>query len=109
MAVVPVAHEMFVLHGRVPFRFGARQMAPRGLSRQQKGWAKGIRLTYRDRMDRLPPLAAVRAFEAAGRHENFSRAAEELGMTQAAVSYQIRQLEDRSAGRCSCASTGGCA
>lgn len=46
-------------------------------------------------MDRLPPLSAIRAFEAAGRHENFSRAAEELGMTQAAISYQIRQLEDR--------------
>ncbi|OGS49485.1 MAG: LysR family transcriptional regulator [Erythrobacter sp. RIFCSPHIGHO2_12_FULL_63_10] len=46
-------------------------------------------------MSRLPPLAAVRAFEAAGRHENFSRAAEELGLTQAAISYQIRQLEDR--------------
>lgn len=46
-------------------------------------------------MRRLPPLPAVRAFEAAGRHENFSRAAEELGMTQAAISYQIRQLEMR--------------
>ena len=46
-------------------------------------------------MDRLPPLSAVRVFEAAGRLENFSRAAEELGMTQAAVSYQVRQLEDR--------------
>lgn len=46
-------------------------------------------------MNRLPPLTAVRAFEAAGRHENFSRAAEELGLTQAAISYQIRQLEDR--------------
>ena len=46
-------------------------------------------------MRRLPPLSAVRAFEAAGRLENFSRAAEELGMTQAAVSYQIRQLETR--------------
>jgi len=46
-------------------------------------------------MIRLPPLSAIRAFEAAGRHENFSRAAEELGMTQAAISYQIRQLEDR--------------
>jgi LysR family glycine cleavage system transcriptional activator len=46
-------------------------------------------------VDPLPPLAAVRAFEAAGRLENFSRAAEELGMTQAAISYQIRQLEDR--------------
>ena len=46
-------------------------------------------------MSRLPPLAAIRAFEAAGRLENFSRAGEELGMTQAAISYQIRQLEDR--------------
>ena len=46
-------------------------------------------------MERLPPLSAIRAFEAAGRHENFSRAAEELGLTQAAVSYQIKQLEDR--------------
>ena len=41
-------------------------------------------------MDRLPPLSAIRAFEAAGRHENFSRAAEELGLTQAAISYQVR-------------------
>ncbi|SBV31269.1 Transcriptional regulator, LysR family [uncultured Sphingopyxis sp.] len=46
-------------------------------------------------MSRLPPLAAIRTFEAAGRLQNFSRAAEELGLTQAAVSYQVRQLEDR--------------
>ncbi|WP_408590534.1 LysR substrate-binding domain-containing protein [Novosphingobium sp.] len=46
-------------------------------------------------MPSLPPLSAVRVFEAAARLENFSRAAEELGMTQAAVSYQVRQLEDR--------------
>ena len=46
-------------------------------------------------MPKLPPLAAIRTFEAAGRLQNFSRAAEELGLTQAAVSYQIRQLEDR--------------
>src|SRR3569833_3413194 len=46
-------------------------------------------------MRRLPPLAAVRVFEAAARHENFSLAAAELGMTQAAVSYQIRLLEER--------------
>jgi LysR family glycine cleavage system transcriptional activator len=46
-------------------------------------------------MRRLPPLTAVRAFEAAARHENFTLAAGELGMTQAAVSYQIRLLEQR--------------
>ena len=43
----------------------------------------------------LPPLAAVRVFEAAARHLSFTKAAAELGMTQAAVSYQIKQLEDR--------------
>ena len=46
-------------------------------------------------MRHLPPLTAVRAFEAAARHENFTQAAAELGMTQAAVSYQIRILEER--------------
>lgn len=46
-------------------------------------------------MRRLPPLSAVRVFEAAARHENFTAAAGELGMTQAAVSHQIRLLEDR--------------
>ncbi|TXC73694.1 LysR family transcriptional regulator [Sphingorhabdus soli] len=44
-------------------------------------------------MSSLPSLAAIRVFEAAARLENFSRAAEELGMSQAAVSYQIRTLE----------------
>lgn len=43
----------------------------------------------------LPPLAAVRCFEAAARHESFTRAAAELGMTQAAMSYQIKLLEQR--------------
>ncbi|UXU74823.1 MULTISPECIES: LysR substrate-binding domain-containing protein [unclassified Paracoccus (in: a-proteobacteria)] len=43
----------------------------------------------------IPPLAALRAFEAVARHLSFTRAAEELGMTQAAVSYQIRVLEER--------------
>ncbi|PSJ38811.1 LysR substrate-binding domain-containing protein [Allosphingosinicella deserti] len=46
-------------------------------------------------MSVLPPLAAIRVFEAAARHENFSRAAEELAMTQAAVSYQMKILEER--------------
>ena len=46
-------------------------------------------------MRSLPPLAAVRVFEAAARHENFTAAAAELGMTQAAVSYQVKLLEER--------------
>lgn len=43
---------------------------------------------------RLPPLTALRAFEAAGRHANFARAAAELNITPAAVSQQVRSLED---------------
>lgn len=43
---------------------------------------------------RLPPLNALRAFEAAARHESFSAAAKELHVTHAAVSHQIRALED---------------
>ncbi|MET3926254.1 LysR substrate-binding domain-containing protein [Devosia sp. 2618] len=46
-------------------------------------------------MSALPPLTAVRAFEAVARHLSFTRAAEELGMSQAAVSYQIKILEER--------------
>lgn len=41
----------------------------------------------------LPPLSSIRVFEAAARHQNLSRAAEELNMTQSAVSYQIKQIE----------------
>lgn len=43
----------------------------------------------------LPPLTAIRAFEAAARLGSFTRAADELAMTQAAISYQIKQLEER--------------
>lgn len=42
----------------------------------------------------LPPLNAVRAFEAASRHLSFSRAAEELGVTQGAISKHVISLED---------------
>jgi LysR family glycine cleavage system transcriptional activator len=45
--------------------------------------------------DHFPPLAAIRVFEAAARLLSFTRAAAELGMTQAAVSYQIKLLEER--------------
>lgn len=43
---------------------------------------------------RLPPLAALRAFEAAARHESFRRAADELAVTPTAISHQIRLLEE---------------
>ncbi|HUN48374.1 MAG TPA: transcriptional regulator GcvA [Stellaceae bacterium] len=41
----------------------------------------------------LPPFAALRAFEAAARHINFSRAAEELHLTHGAISHQMKALE----------------
>ena len=43
---------------------------------------------------RLPPLNALRTFEAAARHRSFTRAAEELAVTPAAVGQQVRLLED---------------
>lgn len=42
---------------------------------------------------RLPPLNSLRSFEAAGRHLSFTRAASELAVTQAAVSHQVKALE----------------
>ncbi len=42
----------------------------------------------------LPPLNALRAFESAGRHLSFTKAAAELNVTPAAVSHQIKTLED---------------
>ena len=43
---------------------------------------------------RLPPLNALKAFEAAARHESFTKAAEELCVTQGALSHQVKALED---------------
>ena len=43
---------------------------------------------------RLPPLNALRAFEAGARHLSFTRASEELYVTQAAVSHQVKTLEE---------------
>ena len=43
---------------------------------------------------RLPPLNALRVFEAAARHLSFKEAANELSITQAAVSHQVKSLEE---------------
>lgn len=43
---------------------------------------------------RLPSLTSLRAFEAAGRHLSFTKAAAELTVTQAAISHQVKALED---------------
>jgi LysR family glycine cleavage system transcriptional activator len=43
---------------------------------------------------RLPPLNALRAFEAAGRHQSFTLAARELHLTHGAISRQVRALEE---------------
>jgi len=56
-------------------------------------------ITYSNWLDflmtrRLPPLRSLRAFEAAGRHLSFVRAADELGVTPAAISQQIKLLEE---------------
>jgi LysR family glycine cleavage system transcriptional activator len=45
-------------------------------------------------MRKLPPLNALKAFEAAARNLSFTRAADELFVTQAAVSHQVKALED---------------
>ena len=70
---------------------------------QAVDWAEGGRrgcsafspmLRFPSMPNPLPPLNAVRVFEAAARHLNFARTAEELGVTSSAVSKQIGILED---------------
>lgn len=47
------------------------------------------------RMSQVPSLQTLRAFEAAGRLQSYSRAAEELGLTHGAISHRVRELERR--------------
>jgi DNA-binding transcriptional LysR family regulator len=46
-------------------------------------------------INKLPPLTALRLFEAAGRHRSFTAAADEMALTPSAISHAIRTLEDR--------------
>ena len=48
---------------------------------------------------RIPSLQTLRAFDAAGRHQSYSRAGEELGLTHSAVSHRIRDLEQLTGAR----------
>lgn len=45
-------------------------------------------------MRRIPPLNPLRAFEAAARHQHFAKAAEELSVSDSAISHQVRVLEE---------------
>jgi hypothetical protein len=65
-----------------------RALADQALEPKRENGAPG-------RQRRLPPLNLFRAFEAASRHRSFTLAAEELLVTQSAVSQQIRQLDLR--------------
>ena len=99
MTIGPVTAEKIVAHCLIVLlndgfcRQG--RYAPRLALPPTNHWTRSTSIAYELTMRRLPPLAAVRVFEAAARHENFTAAAAELGMTQAAVSYQIKLLEER--------------
>lgn len=58
---------------------------------RHEDWGDGPRESG---MKRLPPLNALRAFEAAARFESFNQAARELHVTPSAISHQIRTLEE---------------
>jgi LysR family glycine cleavage system transcriptional activator len=63
-------------------------------SPEWNGLEVGRRFQYGERQNRqLPPLSAIRAFEAAGRHGSFTGAAQELKVTPAAISHHVKMLE----------------
>lgn len=51
-------------------------------------------MSHQGTIRRLPPLVALRSFEAAARHGSFTKAADELHVTPSAISHQIRGLEE---------------
>jgi LysR family transcriptional regulator, glycine cleavage system transcriptional activator len=58
---------------------------------QMMAFAK--RMNYFHSMQNLPPFAPLVAFDAVARHLSFTRAAQELGLTQSAISHRVKQLE----------------
>lgn len=60
---------------------------------QTRLFTASVKLYLCEMADRLPPLTALRAFEAAARHLSFAQAAAELNVTPAALSFQIKSLE----------------
>lgn len=60
----------------------------------RNGSRVGQTLDYSTQLGRqLPPLTAIKAFEAAGRHGSFTGAAQELQVTPAAISHHVKMLE----------------
>src|SRR5258705_11186078 len=73
---------------------GARRIEPGMPCQQSINSLPCPRFSHEGRMPRqLPPLNALKAFEAAARSESFTRAAEELCVTQGAVIHQVKALE----------------
>src|ERR1700689_3967995 len=66
-------------------------LRPRGAN---AGFSTGVELYCMAMVDRIPPLAALRAFAAVAREGSFVRAAATLHVSTSAVSHQVRGLED---------------
>lgn len=69
-------------------------MGPANKTHKRDFTTSQLSFTYVNMHGRLPPLTALRAFEAAARHMSFAKAADELSVTPAALSFQIKSLED---------------
>ena len=73
---------------------GCGAVAISGGSAHEGGVSADEHRPHRSASRRLPPLLATRVFECVARHRSFTRAADELCVTQAAVSHQIKALEE---------------
>ncbi len=81
--------------GPLGFEFlNCSQYVPLFLLLQMRLYERSDKFYLTDMSDRLPPLTALRAFEAAARHMSFANAAHELNVTPAALSFQIKSLEE---------------